>query len=235
MNKKFILSIIILIALTLQGLIPLCIPVSSSTVFRYTSQTQAENLPSISEFVSKITSNSSSGSLSGIYVENILADRIVQQREGNPGYVSNEPETVTQFSMASQFGTIGILAHNTAAGAAFFDLETDDVIYLVHSSGELQSFIVTEIQEYRAIKPNSPYSDFSDLSDPSTLISAQTLFMRTYGRGGVLVLQTCINKAGDPSWGRFFVIAQPVSILPNTSSRPINVQVFSYGQLILLK
>jgi hypothetical protein len=121
--------------------------------------------------------------------------------------------------MASQYSTIGILAHNTAAGEAFFDIQTDDIIYLVQSSGEVQAFIVIEIQKYQALSPDDPFSNFVDLSNPSSIISAQTLFLRTYGKGGGLILQTCIESAGNPSWGRLFVIAQPLSVVSSSTQK----------------
>ena len=230
MVKKTSLLIIILFSLPLLGIIPFSnpIPVSGSAFLGLNPGTQAEYPPSLFEFASEITSNPSSSSFSGIYVENLLADRIVQQPIGNPGYVSDEEDTVTQFDMASQFSTIGILAHNTHAGAAFFDLQTSDLIYLVTSTGEVQAFRVVEKQKYQAINPTDPYSEFSDLNDPSSLVSAQTLFLRTYGRGGVLILQTCIENSGDPSWGRLFVIAEPITIFSNSSTRIMKMWDYLY-------
>jgi len=230
MIKKIALLIITLFSLPLLGIIPFSIPipVSGSAVFGLNPDTQADYPPSLFEFASEITSNSSSSSFSGIYVENILADRIVQQPVGNPGFVSDEEDTVTQFDMASQFNTIGILAHNTHAGAAFFDLQTSDLIYLVASTGEVQAFRVVEILKYQAINPNDPYSEFSDLIDPSSLVSAQTLFLKTYGRGGVLVLQTCIESNGNPSWGRLFVIAEPITISPSSLSHTMKMWKYLY-------
>jgi hypothetical protein len=216
MHIKTILSIIFLFSFSLQNFSYSLIPVTGSKAFGFFSDSPAEFLRSFTEFTSEITANTGN---SGIFVENILADRIVQQPQGNPGFVSPEKETVTQFNMASQFGTIGILAHNTAAGEAFFDIQTDDIIYLVQSSGGVQAFVVIEIQKYQALSPDDPYSNFVDLSNPSSTISAQTLFLRTYGRGGGLILQTCIESAGNPSWGRLFVIAQPLSVVPSSTQK----------------
>ena len=210
---KTFLSLIFLFSFSFQSSILLLVPKTGSKAFGFFSNSPVEFLPSIAEFKADI--NAAPGN-SGIYVENILADHIVQQPQGNPGFVSPEKNTVTQFKMASQFGTIGILAHNSAAGESFFDLQLDDVIFLVQSSGELQAYSVIEIQKYQALSPSDPYSNFVDLSNPSSTISAQTLFLRTYGRGDSLILQTCIENAGNPSWGRLFVIAQPLSILPSS-------------------
>jgi hypothetical protein len=214
MHIKTILSIFFLFSFSLQSFSDSSIPVTGSKAYGFFLDSPAEFLPSISEFTSEITATPGN---SGIFVENILADRIIQQPQGNPGYVSTEEDTVTRFGMASQFGTIGILAHNSTAGKAFFDLQMDDTIFLVQSTGEIQAFSVIEIQKYQALNPDSPYSSFVDLGNPSSIISAQDLFLRTYGRGGSLILQTCIENAGEPSWGRLFVIAQPLSVVPSST------------------
>ena len=235
MYRKIFLTIIVLFSLSLQGLVPFCIPISSSNIFGLNSDTQAGYFPSISEFAFEISSNPSSASLSGIYVENILADRIVQQPIGNPGYVSNEEDTVTQFSMATHFGTIGILAHNTAAGAAFFELELDDVIYLVQSSGKLQSFIVKEIQEYQAIWPNNTYSDFFDLRDPSSLISAQTLFL-IHTAGAEFSFFKPVSKTAGIRAGEGFLLSQNrFQLIQLPCCTQGTYQFFLIDHLILLK
>lgn len=117
--------------------------------------------------------------------------------------------------MASKYNSIGLLAHNTAAGALFQNFSINQVVYLVKSTGEISAYRITEIQRYQALSPNSPYSNFIDLDRQGLTISAQTLFMNTYGRGGgTLVFQTCIAADGQPSWGRLFIIATPMENLP---------------------
>lgn len=152
--------------------------------------------------------------LGGIYIQNILAIKIVAQPPDNPGFVSSEENTVTSFSLASQFGSIGLLAHNTLAGDEFSRISLGDVIYKIESTGVIKSYQVTEILKYQAVIPNSPYSDFVNLSDPVSTISAQTLFQQTYAQAGKLILQTCIESEGNPNWGRLFIIAEPTLSLP---------------------
>src|SRR5689334_15974717 len=49
--------------------------------------------------------------LRGVYVSNTLALPIVQQPDNDPYYVSSHDGEVTQFTIASQYGNIGLLAH----------------------------------------------------------------------------------------------------------------------------
>lgn len=171
-------------------------------------------LPSLFDFVSAVNQHPQ-GNLAGVYVPGLFADPIVQQPTNNAGYVSTQPEAITQFRMASKYNSIGLLAHNTAAGSLFQNLSINQVVYLVKSTGEIGAYRITEIQRYQAISPNSPYSNFIDLDRQGLTISAQTLFMNTYGRGGgSLVFQTCIAADGQPSWGRLFIIATPIENLP---------------------
>jgi len=171
-------------------------------------------LPSLFDFVSAVNQNPQ-GILAGVYVPGLFADPIVQQPANNAGYVSTQPEAITQFRMASKYNSIGLLAHNTAAGALFQNFSINQVVYLVKSTGEISAYRITEIQRYQALSPNSPYSNFIDLDRQGLTISAQTLFMNTYGRGGgTLVFQTCIAADGQPSWGRLFIIATPMENLP---------------------
>ena len=171
-------------------------------------------LPSLNDFVSQVTSNPT-GMISGVYVPTVLADQIRQQPSNNPGYISTQADVITQFGMASKYNTIGLLAHNTAAGESFQNMAVGQVVYLVKSNGDLKAYQISEIQRYQALSPTSPYSNFKNLDIPDATITAQTLFQRTYGRGGGMVIfQTCIEKDGEFSWGRLFVIATPLDNVP---------------------
>lgn len=135
---------------------------------------------------------------------------VVQQPSGQPGYVSTVANTVTQFSAASNFGSLGFLAHNYLAGGKFFDVKVGDKITLTYQDKERRTFAVTEVRSFQAITSRSPYSDFIDLKSGSKL-TYKELFSQTYGVPGRLILQTCIAANGDDSWGRLFIIAIPVT------------------------
>ena len=142
--------------------------------------------------------------LVGIFVKNVLAVKVVQQPSA--AYVSSSSGTVTQFGMASQYGSIGLLAHNYLSGASFSKLGSGTEIILVYGDGSTKKYQVTAVKKYQALSPTDPYSNFVNLDNPDATISSTDVFNETYGSGG-LVLQTCISKNGNSSWGRLFVIA----------------------------
>ena len=165
------------------------------------------NLPNFPLFVESIK-DGNADSLRGVYVASKMAFTIVQQPIGNPGFVAATTSTVTQFSMASEVGNLGLLAHNYLAGANFSLLEAGDTIFLVYGDGHTQSFIVEEILQYQATSPLSPTSNFNSISNDEFL-TAEGLFDKVYRGDFHLTLQTCIEKDGELSWGRLFIIAKP--------------------------
>lgn len=162
---------------------------------------------SFSEF-SRSVQNGQAGVLAGVYVSGVMALPIMQQPYGNAGFVSNDNNVVTQFSMASQFGNIGLLAHNHLSGSSFSQLAIGQEIRLVNGDGSVEYFVITEILRYQALQPNSPYSSFRNLNKDETL-SAEQMFKRVYFGDRHVTFQTCIEAEGNLSWGRLFVIAVP--------------------------
>jgi hypothetical protein len=171
-------------------------------------------LPTLPAFINSVDTGSST-QLTGVYVADKMAYPVVQQPANNLSYVSTLPGTVTQFGMASKYHSIGLLAHNYLAGDSFSEIEPGDFVTLVYGNGSTQAFWVYAIRQYQALSPNDPYSNFRDLKDPTTTLTSTDLFNKTYGLG-VLVLQTCIQRDQEPSWGRMFILAQPVN---NTRER----------------
>lgn len=146
--------------------------------------------------------------LRGVYVADVLALPIIQQPTNNAAFVSTSDNEITQFGMASQYGNIGLLAHNYLSGKTFSQLKAGQEIWLVYGDGKLESFIVTEILHYQATQPNSPYSSFRNVDKDETL-TAEQMFKRVYLGDRHVTFQTCIEANGSSSWGRLFVIAQP--------------------------
>ena len=153
--------------------------------------------------------NGQSDTIRGIYADNLMEYPVVQQPSGQAGYVSEQQDVVTEFAMARKYGVTGILAHNFLAGQSFFDLEKNDLIQVVFGDGTTQAYQITEILHYQALSPNSPTSSFTDLDNGETL-SASQLFKKVYMGSGHLTLQTCIQVGSEDSWGRLFLIAEPV-------------------------
>ena len=197
-NIRFILNpsllLLILAALLLN-------PISAQAMDNTAS------LPTFSDF-SKSVQNGQADVLRGVYASNVLALPIVQQPSGNAGYVSSNDGEATQFRMASQFGNVGLLAHNHLSGKSFSGLAVGQEIRLVYGDGRVEYFVVKEALKYQALQPNSPYSSFKNLDKNETL-TAEQMFKRVYFGDRHITFQTCINAEGNLSWGRLFVIAIP--------------------------
>jgi len=207
--KKIVLRpATILIAILLLQMV--FAPVSLVLADTQSNQTQ---LLSLNSFVSSVQ-NSNPSQITGIYVQNVMAFPVVQQPSSQAGYVSTQNSIVTQFGLASDYGSIGILAHNYLAGAQFFNIMNGSIISLVYGNGHVEYYKVTIVKQYQALSPNSVYSQFINLAQPDVTLSSTDLFYQTYGLGNVLVLQTCILANNDPSWGRLFIIAEPFEYLP---------------------
>jgi hypothetical protein len=164
-------------------------------------------LPNFPDF-SKTVQNGEAGVLRGVYVPDVFALPIVQQPAGNAGYVSSEDGKLTQFGMATQFGNVGLLAHNHLSGKSFAQLAIGQEVRLVYGNGKIEYFVITEVLQYQALQPTSPYSSFHGLTKDETL-TAEQMFKRVYFGNRHVTFQTCIAKDGNSSWGRLFVIAVP--------------------------
>ncbi len=176
------------------------------------SASRADNVDqgaALQKFVESVADGNSS-IVRGIFVENVLEYPVVQQPATQPGFVSTAQDVVTEFSMARKYGVTGILAHNYLAGASFFDLETGDMVQIIYGDGTIEKFEVTEKLEYQALSPDSASSSFKDLESGQTL-SATQMFKEVYTGEEHLTLQTCIQVGSEDSWGRLFIIAEPVA------------------------
>ena len=165
------------------------------------------SIPNFPDF-SKTVQNGETSILRGVYVPDVLALPIVQQPASNAGYVSNDEGKITQFGMASQFGNVGLLAHNHLSGKSFSQLAVGQEVRLVYGNGKVEYFVITEVLRYQALQPTSPYSSFLNLTNNETL-NAEQMFKRVYFGDRHVTFQTCIAKDGSSSWGRLFVIAVP--------------------------
>ena len=147
-------------------------------------------LPDFANFVQAVQ-NGHQNVLRGVYVPNVLALPVIQQPVGNPGYVSQKDDEVTQFSMASEVGNIGLLAHNQLAGKSFSALAAGQEVRLVFGDGTIETFVITKLLRYQALQPNSTTSEFLSLEDYTT-ITAEQLFRQVYRGNRHVTFQTCI-------------------------------------------
>ena len=194
---------------------------------------RAENLDllSLTEFATYVREADAVG-LAGVYADGVFAYPVVQQPAGDAAFVSNQPDELTSFSMASQYQTTGLLAHNTMAGADFESLHIGQSLTLIYANGEMKSFQVVAIERYQALSPNDPYSEFINQGTPnSRRLSASELFNHIYAPSRRLILQTCIAAKGIASWGRLFIIAIPKSrpTLPISLFEPMPSWYRDYG------
>lgn len=189
-------------------LMSVLISVPGGRVQAMTDDFNGESLPGMDTFVSQVR-NGQAGELRGIYIAGILAAPIVQQPRGLEEFVSPWQNIVTQFGLASNHGSIGLLAHDYLAGKSFSMLQPGQEIHLVYGDGRVATFIVSEILHYQALEPDSTSSSFVNL-DTRESQSYASLFSGIYHRPGQLVFQTCISTADHLAWGRLFVIAEPV-------------------------
>jgi len=185
---------------------------------------------SLNDFSSSVI-NGQSDEVVGVYIPGLLALPVGQQPKGNASYVTREPHKATQFSLASKYGTVGILAHNDLAGAQFSSIRQNQYAIIVYGDGRLEYYIIEEFQEYQALTPTSTFSDFINQDGSNEKLTAGQLFSRVYGQDNRLVLQTCIAAHGDPSWGRLFIIAKPanhkvLSVIQQTS---LVLELSSFG------
>ncbi len=165
----------------------------------------------LESFIEKVAPAQSHAKPVGLFHPFILQAEIVQQPKNAPGFVSTDAKKLTQFSLASQYGVTALLAHNYLLGETFFKIEEGDVLTIVYGDKTYQEYRVEEIRRYRALTPNSPYSKFINLADPDKkIITATDLFYDIFTQKQTLVLQTCIEKDGELSWGRLFIIAKPI-------------------------
>ena len=144
-----------------------------------------------------------------VAVDGGLVFPIVQQPPGEPNYVSTNSGELSLFSSASQYGNIGLLAHNYLSGKSFTDLSVGHEIRLLYEDGESEYFVVSEILQYQALDPENPFSSFQNINNKNEILTAQQMFERVYEGNRHLTFQTCIAKYGESSWGRLFVVAVP--------------------------
>jgi len=162
----------------------------------------------LQSFAATVT-DGNSGAIRGVYSDNVLAFPVIQQPQDQPGFVSSIDGIVTQFSLAAANGVVGLLAHNYLSGRHFYGIEIGSEIQIVYGDGEIQSYLVNEIQKYQALQPKSQHSRFVDITSGEEL-SASELFKRVYLGENHLTLQTCIEQDQVDSWGRMFIIANPI-------------------------
>jgi len=172
------------------------------------SNAELSTLPIFDQFIQDIKTDEAD-KIVGLWVEDVLALRVVYQPTNQPGFVSTLDRIATYFLYPwKHAGNHGLLAHNYLAGRYFFDMGVGDIIQLVFGDGNYMDFEVTEIKEFQALEPNNPYGNFIDLETGEQL-TANNVFIEVYMGDFHTTLQTCIAHGGNSEWGRQFTVAPP--------------------------
>lgn len=187
-------------------------PPAHLTVNSVALERPAADIPTLGDFVATLR-NGRAEELVGVYVPQILALNVARQPTNDPVYVNQSAGYVTQFRLASQFGTTGLLAHNYLSGALFFNLSAGQEVDVIYGDGMIRRYSIAMLRHFQALTPTDPDSHFVDLDNNGIApLSNTDLFYQIYARGDRVVFQTCINANGNSSWGRLFVIATPISL-----------------------
>jgi hypothetical protein len=164
--------------------------------------------PDFRDFIHQVQ-NGEADVLRGVYAPGVFALPVTQQPAQDPNYVSNRNGEATEFSLASQYGNVGLLAHNTLSGRSFSELAAGQEVRLVYGDGNIEYFVVTEVLKFQALQPKSTWSRFRPMNGAEEL-SAGQVFERVYSGDRHVTFQTCIRAYGDWNWGRLFVLAMPL-------------------------
>lgn len=119
-----------------------------------------------------------------ILAPGLFSVRVVSQN-GNSNFVYPKMGYATQFQDAGWYGTIGILAHDYASGAAFYGLTPGKPVFLIYPGGRVEQWRIVDAFYYY----------------PSAQVTPGMMFDRVYRNGG-LVFQTCKGS------GFFFAIGE---------------------------
>jgi hypothetical protein len=165
------------------------------------------DIPAFSDFTTAVQ-NGQAGVVRGVYVPGLFALPVVQQPADNGGYITTTDGVVTQFGLAAQYGTIGLLAHNNLAGSNFIALIPGQVVQLVYGDGQIKDYVVELVYRFQALQPYSEMSDFVDLASGQQYI-AWDVFNMVFAGGDHVTFETCIEANGKSSWGRLFIVALP--------------------------
>jgi hypothetical protein len=198
---------------------PLVVPVSANTTVQEnlvaSEQVSAQPVEESKSSFIKIDdfrtglNNGSAQLIRGVYVQDVMALRVVQQPADQPAFVSATQGTVTQFAMATNSGITGLLAHNFASGKLFSNLAVGNKVDVVYGDGSVKSYVVSKVLRFQALQPTSPSSNFVNL-DTGENLTASGLFSQVYSGSHHVTFQTCIQEGAVDSWGRLFVVAEPV-------------------------
>jgi hypothetical protein len=135
--------------------------------------------------------------ISRVQIEDVEFDVAVEWQK-DTGYVPNENGTAALSSyFLTWFESHVLFLHNHLDGWRLYEAQVGDTVNIHFGQTEIERKI-TDIQIYQRI-------DGDDFIDPAgNPVNANALSARVF-QSGHLVLQTCYEKDGDPTWGLIFI------------------------------
>jgi len=155
------------------------------------------------------TVDGQSGVVKGVFVEGILGQPVLQQPENDATFVSEQSDAVTQFSHATNYGVIGLLAHNYLTGIKFYDLKIGQRVWIIYGDGTFKGYQINEVHQYQKLSPSNLRSDLIDL-ETNQRVTTDQVFDRFYRGQHHVTFQTCLENGGLSNWGLTFITATPL-------------------------
>lgn len=117
---------------------------------------------------------------------------VVQQP--NQLWVSSQKNVLTQYELAGELGTYGILAHSEYAGKQFRKLDLGETVSVKFENETVADYIVGEISYFSVV----PRGNTADYIESSTGLTYTFLDMmkRFYMNENKITFQTCVGKNG---------------------------------------
>lgn len=133
----------------------------------------------------------------------------VRYQGGEYGFVADLRGAVTLFQAAWDDGSLGFLAHNYLAGAAFYELRAGNLLRVTAADGSSRWYVVRETMVFTAIDPGKWWTDVID--EEGRRWSQEEVYAGLYERQGWVVLQTCWGEGRYAGW--WFAVAEPVELI----------------------
>lgn len=170
---------------------------SNNTKANPINPSTGKGIPSLEAFVESVANGSNQ--ITGVYVDGLFAYYVLQTGNAVPGGAG----VVGQYAQAKS--NIGLLAHNYAAGAKFYELTPGMKVKIIYGNRKVKTFTVKKVDRYQASDPQN-YSEPFMHTLSGKQMSAQELFKKMYSSG--VTFQTCITQNGSATWGLLFVRAK---------------------------
>lgn len=190
------------------------------------SANPANNQDDLGELIASVT-NGNPAQVVGGYIPAVLAARVIQQPVDQPGWVSPEAGTLTEYHPASQLGNLGLLAPTETAQALFDQMAAGQNLTIIQGDGSLREYQISVIMTFQALDPANPNSDYLILP-VGVRIPYDELLNCVYGGSDHVVFETTIHQPDVPNWGKLFVAAFPAALDENARQAQVQTLLDSF-------